>query len=172
MKKLSFLLCFVLVTSVACAQKSPRKSATGTIGDVTVTVDYGSPSVKGREGKIWGSKSKGDLENYGDVWRAGANENTTVAFDKDVAVGGKSLKAGKYGFFIIPKKEGDWVVIFNTKNDAWGAYSYKESEDALRLNVTPDFVADNQESLLYSVVENAITFAWEKARLTIPVKTN
>ena len=164
MKKLSFLLCFVLITSVACAQKSPRKSATGSINNVAVTVDYGAPSVKGRT--IWGG-----LEKYDKVWRAGANENTTVTFDNDVTIGGTSLKAGKYGFFIIPKKDGAWTVIFNTKNDAWGAYSYKESEDAARLDVKPEFVDDVQEALMYSVGKNAINFAWDKARLTIPVKT-
>ena len=163
MKKLSFLLCFVLVASVACAQ-SPRKNATGTINKVNVTIDYGSPSVKGRT--IWGG-----LEQYDKVWRAGANENTTVTFDNDVVIDGKALKAGKYGFFIIPKKDGEWVAIFNTKNDAWGAYSYKESEDALRVNIKPEFSDENQEALAYSVGKNAIQFAWEKARLTIPVKT-
>lgn len=165
MKKLSLLLCFVLATSVACAQKSPRKNATGSINKVNVTIDYGSPSVKGRT--IWGG-----LEKYDKVWRAGANENTTVTFDNDVKVGGKSLKAGKYGFFIIPKKNADWVVIFNTKNDAWGAYSYKESEDAARINVKPEFTKSNQESLEYSVGKNSIVFNWEKAKLTIPVSTN
>ena len=146
-------------------KKSPRKNATGTINNVNVTIDYGSPSVKGRT--IWGG-----LEKYDKVWRAGANENTTVAFDNDVVIDGKALKSGKYGFFIIPKKDGDWVVIFNTKNDAWGAYSYKESQDALRVSVTPEFVNDNQEALAYSVDKDAINFAWAKARLSIPVKTN
>ena len=164
MKKLSFLLCFVLVTSVACAQKSPRKNVTGTVNNVNVTIDYGSPSVKGRT--VWGG-----LEKYDKVWRAGANENTTVSFDNDVTIAGKTLKAGKYGFFIIPKKDSDWVVIFNKKNDAWGAYSYKESEDALRVMIKPEFVEDNQEALLYGVEEDGIAFAWEKARLTIPVGT-
>ena len=163
MKKLSLLLSFLLVTSVACAQKSPRKNVTGAINNVNVTVDYGSPSVKGST--VWGG-----LEKFDKVWRAGANENTTVSFDGDVMIGDKTLKSGKYGFFIIPKKDSDWVVIFNTKNDAWGAYSYKESEDAARINVKPEFVDENQEALMYGVGDGAINFAWEKARLTIPVK--
>ncbi|NNC69308.1 MAG: DUF2911 domain-containing protein [Flavobacteriaceae bacterium] len=164
MRKLNFLLCFVLVTSVACAQKSPRKNATGSINNVNVTIDYGSPSVKGRT--VWGG-----LEKYDKVWRAGANENTTITFDNDVTIDGKTLKSGKYGFFIIPKKDADWTVIFNNKNDAWGAYSYKESEDALRVNVKPEFVKENKEALEYSVGKDAINFAWEKARISIPVKT-
>ena len=58
------------------------------------------------------------------------------------------------------------------KNDAWGAYSYKESEDAARVNVKPEFVADNQEALEYSVGKDALNFAWAKTRLSIPIKTN
>ena len=127
-----------------------------------VSIDYGAPSVKGRQ--IWGG-----LEKYGKVWRAGANENTNVSFDKEVKIGGKSLAAGKYGFFIIPNENAEWTVIFNKKNDAWGAYSYKEADDALRVNVKPNFVSENQEQLKYEVGEDAILFAWEKARLSIPV---
>ncbi len=153
----------VMISSFSCAQESPRKSAKGTIGSTSIEIDYGSPSVKGR--KIWGG-----LEKYDAVWRAGANENTTVSFDKDVKVAGESLAAGKYGFFIIPKESGDWIVIFSKKNDAWGAYSYSESEDALRVSIQPEMVDDNQEELMYAVANEGILFAWEKARLSIPVE--
>ena len=163
MKLLNLILIFTLVTSVSFAQKSPRRQATGSINGTAVSIDYGAPSVKGR--KIWGG-----LEKYGAVWRAGANENTTVAFDKDVKVGGKSLAAGKYGFFIIPNETGDWVVIFSKKNDAWGAYSYSEAEDALRVSVAPGMVDEVQEELMYAVDGTGILFGWEKVRLNIPVE--
>jgi len=165
MKKIKLLSLFLLVTMFACGQKtpkSPRLQAEGKIQGVTVAVDYGAPSV--RERTIWGG-----LEKYGKVWRAGANENTTVSFDQDVKIDGKALKAGKYGFFIIPNESGDWVVIFNSKNDAWGSGSYKEEEDVLRVNIKPSFVDENQEQLKYDVSSKSIDFAWEKARLTITV---
>ena len=166
MKKLNLLLVFVLVATVSCAQQkaSPRKEAKGTLNKVNVTIDYGSPSVKGRA--VWGG-----LEQYGKVWRAGANENTTITFDNDVTIGDGNLKAGTYGFFIIPNKEGAWVAIFSSKNDAWGAYSYNEAEDVVRIKVEPKFVKENQEELMYSVGKGSIDFAWEKARLSIPVST-
>lgn len=153
----------VMISSISCAQKSPRKNAKGTIGGASIEIDYGAPSVKGR--KIWGG-----LEKYGDVWRAGANENTTVSFDKDVKVAGQTLPAGKYGFFIIPNETGEWTVIFSKKNDAWGAYSYSVSDDALRVSVNPEMVDDNQEELMYAIANEGILFAWEKARLNIPVE--
>ena len=151
------------MVSAGCAQESPRQAASGSIDGTNVEIDYGAPSVKGR--KIWGG-----LEKYGAVWRAGANENTTVSFDKDVKINGQSLPAGKYGFFIIPNESSDWVVIFNKKNDGWGAYSYSEAEDALRVNIAPDFVDDVQEQLMYAVQDDAIIFGWEKARLRIPLE--
>ena len=163
MRILSLFLALVMISSISCAQKSPRKNAKGTVAGASVEIDYGAPSVKGR--KIWGG-----LEKYGTVWRAGANENTTVSFDKDVKVAGQDLAAGKYGFFIIPNENADWVVIFSKKNDAWGAYSYSESDDALRVSVSPEMVADNQEELMYAVANEGILFAWEKARLNIPVE--
>ncbi|MEN8125843.1 MAG: DUF2911 domain-containing protein [Bacteroidota bacterium] len=162
MKILNLVLIFFFVTTISCAQKSPRKQADGKIDGVNISIDYGAPSVKGRV--IWGG-----LENYGKVWRAGANENTTISFDKDVKIAGTNLAAGKYGFFIIPNETGDWIVIFNKKNDGWGANDYKQDNDALRANITPKFVSENQEQLIYSVDKNAIHFAWEKARLEIPV---
>ncbi len=163
MRILSIVLAMVMISSISCAQKSPRKNANGTVGGTSIEIDYGAPSVKGR--KIWGG-----LEKYGAVWRAGANENTTVSFDKDVKIAGQYLPAGKYGFFIIPNENADWVVIFNKKNDAWGAYSYSESEDALRVSIKPDMVEDNQEELMYAVTNDGILFGWEKARLNIPVE--
>ena len=163
MKRIKLFLLFMSVASLSFAQ-SPRLQAEGDISGVAVSIDYGAPSVKGR--KIWGG-----LEQYGKVWRAGANENTTVSFDSDVLVDGNELSAGKYGFFIIPNEDGDWTVIFNTKNDGWGAYSYNEKEDALRIEVTPDFVNDVQEQLEYSVGEESIDFAWEKVRISISVES-
>ena len=113
MKTFKLTLVLLLIATVTFAQKSPRKQVNGKIGETTVDVDYGAPSVRDRV--IWG-----ELVPYGKVWRAGANENTTISFDKDVTVGKNSVPAGKYGLFIIHKKDGAWTVIFSKKNDAWG----------------------------------------------------
>lgn len=163
MKTLNLLVALFLVIGTSCAQKSPRVQTDGTVNGINIMIDYGAPSVKGRT--VWGG-----LEKYGEVWRAGANENTTIAFDKDAKVGGQSLAAGKYGFFMIPNENGDWIAIFNKKNDAWGAYSYTEADDALRLNIQAEFVANVQEQLMYAVDNSGIVFAWDKARIKIPVE--
>lgn len=160
--KLKLFTVFFLIATITFAQESPRKQVTGKIGEVTVTVDYGAPSVKGRT--VWGG-----LEKYGKVWRAGANENTTIAFDKEVKIGEHSVSAGKYGFFIIPMENGDWTLILSKKNNAWGAFSYNKNEDVLRLNISPKFVDDNQEMLVYKIKDKGVKLAWEKVRIMLPV---
>ena len=163
MKTLNFLVALLLVTGISCAQKSPRVQTDGTVNGTKVMIDYGAPSVKGRT--VWGG-----LEKYGQVWRAGANENTTISFDMDVKISDKSIAAGKYGFFLIPNENGEWVAIFSKKNDGWGAYSYAEADDALRLTVKTEFVTDVQEELMYAVDNSGIVFAWDKARISIAVE--
>ena len=162
MNKIKLTLVFLLIATVTFAQKSPRKQANGNIGNTTIDVDYGAPSVKGRT--IWG-----DLVPYNKVWRAGANENTTVSFNKDVKIAGESVPAGKYGFFLIPSENGEWEVIFSKKNDAWGSSGYSEENDQLRLKLKAKMVSDNSELLTFSITKTGIEFAWEKARIEIPI---
>ena len=164
------VLVISLLTASMMYQASPRKQASGEVDGVSVNIDYGSPSVKGRE--IWGG-----LEPYGKVWRAGANETTSIEFTDDVTVNGKSLPAGKYGFFIIPHEEGEWIVIFNEEwsrelHGAWGAFGYKQEKDVLRLDVMPEWSKENMESLEYKVEGDMVKFGWEKLRITLEIKAN
>jgi len=162
MKKLKITLVLLLIATVTFAQESPRKQATGNIGDVAVEVDYGAPSV--RERVIWG-----ELVPYGKVWRAGANENTTISFNKDVTVGDKKVPAGKYGLFIIPNKDDQWIIVFSKKNNAWGSNGYSEENDLIRLKVNPKKDDNSFEQMAFSVEKNGVQFAWEKARVLIPI---
>ncbi len=143
----------LMVSSIACGQASPDATAKGTVASTTVEITYSSPRVKERT--IYG-----DLVPYDKVWRAGANKNTTVKFDSSVKINGKELAAGKYGFFIIPTKDGSWTAIFSNKNDAWGSSAYKESEDALRVEVKAKDTKENVENLTYKVTDKSVKFAW------------
>src|SRR5690606_11501461 len=100
-KKLMLLCAVFLISGTAMAQEalkaSPAETVSGKINAATVTIHYSSPSVKGR-------KVFGELEPYGKVWRAGANEATTFETDKAIQVEGKPLPAGKYSFFLIPEE--------------------------------------------------------------------
>ena len=154
----------------------PRKSSISTlmqeIGLTEFFVRYSRPSVKGRKGDIWG-----ELVPYDKVWRAGANEATTIEFSSDVKINGRPLKKGKYAIFVIPKKKGDWTFIFNTAIDSWGKEDYDPKNDVLRVNATVE-KSKFQETLAYDfdkILENEATFIlrWEckLARITIQVNT-
>ncbi|WP_338813775.1 DUF2911 domain-containing protein [Bernardetia sp. Wsw4-3y2] len=154
----------------------PRKSSISTlmqeIGLTEFFVRYSRPSVKGRKKHIWG-----ELVPYGKVWRAGANEATTIEFSSDVKINGKPLKKGKYAIFVIPQKRGDWTFIFNTAVDSWGKEAYNQENDVLRVNATVE-KSKFQETLAYDfdkILENEATFIlrWEckLARITIQVNT-
>jgi len=144
----------------------PRVSQRGTvsqrIGLTDITITYHRPEVGGRE--IWGKTVP-----YGKVWRAGANENTTITFSDDVTVEGKPLSAGTYGLHTIPDKD-QWAIIFSKNSTSWGSFSYDEKEDALRVTTKPQ-PADFREALTYTFEEvkpdsTAATLRWEK--LAVP----
>ena len=145
---------------------SPKAGVFQTLGITDVDVSYSRPGVKNR--KIWG-----ELVPYNKVWRAGADEATKITFSTDVMIEGKKLPAGAYGFFAIPG-ENEWTLIFNKIADQWGAFTYNESEDALRIKVKP-VSNSNQEWLLYSFTDMTSTSAqlnliWEKLKVSFKIE--
>jgi hypothetical protein len=145
---------------------SPKAGVFQTIGITDVNVSYSRPGVKNR--KIWG-----ELVPYNKVWRAGADEATKITFSTDVIIEGKKLPAGSYGFFAIPG-ENEWTLIFNKVSDQWGAFTYNESEDALRIKVKP-VSNSNHDWLLYSFTDMTSTTAqlnliWEKLKVSFKIE--
>ena len=163
------------LTAAASAQQldlprpSPKASVSQTVGVTEISVAYCRPGVKGR--KIWG-----DLVPYGEVWRTGANENTTITFSTAVKIGGSELAAGTYGLQTIPA-EGAWTVIFSKDAELWGAFNYKPENDALRIQATPRPAAKPVERLQFSfenVTDNAaeVVLAWEKLEVPFTVEVD
>jgi tetratricopeptide (TPR) repeat protein len=160
-------------------QASPAIKVVGTIGLAKVAVKYNSPRVKGRQ--IWGKLVPYGLKKFGfgtgnpAPWRAGANENTVIWFSSDVKVEGKGLKAGSYGLHMIPSEK-DWVIIFSKNHTSWGSYFYDESEDALRVTVTPK-KAEHREWLTYGfdgfTPNSAFVYMhWEKLKVQFKVEVD
>jgi hypothetical protein len=145
-------------------QASQKALVSQRIGLTDITVSYHRPAVKNRT--VWGG-----IVPYDQVWRAGANENTTISFSTDVMVGNKKVAAGTYGLHMIPTKN-SWTIIFNNDNAAWGSFFYNEKNDAVRFTVNP-LVSEYQEWLSYSFDQlnansTTLTLKWEK--LSIPIK--
>jgi hypothetical protein len=146
-------------------QPSPEAKIVQELGISKIAISYHRPGVKERT--IWG-----DLVPYGEVWRAGANENTTIYFSHAVQIVGNTLEAGKYGLHMIPT-ENDWTISFSSVNTAWESFSYNESEDALRITVKPEAIPF-EERLNYrfdNPTNKSVTIAlyWEKLRIPFKV---
>ena len=155
-------------TELNLPEVSQRAVVTQRIGLTDVTIVYHEPLVGGRE--IWGK-----VVPYGQVWRAGANENTTISFTDDVSIEGKSLAAGTYGLHMIPNPD-EWTIIFSKNSTSWGSFSYDEKEDARRVNVKPH-PADFHEALAYTFDDikpesAAATLRWEKLAVPFDVSVD
>ena len=149
-------------TELVLPRVSQRSSVTQRIGLTDITIVYHSPLVGGRE--IFGK-----IVPYGQMWRAGANENTTITFSDAVTIESKPLAAGTYGLHSIPNAD-QWTIVFSKNSTSWGSFSYKENEDALRVTVKPH-AAEFRESLAYTFDDikpdtASATLRWEK--LAVP----
>ncbi len=149
---------------------SQRAVVTQRVGLTDITITYHRPLAGGR--KIWGGAVP-----LGQVWRAGANENTTISFSDDVSVEGHAVPAGTYGLHTLPAAD-QWTIIFSKNSTSWGSFSYDEKEDALRVTVKPQ-PAETHEALEYSFEDvkpdSAVaTLQWEKLavpfRISVDVK--
>ena len=138
------------------------------IGLTDITINYHRPLANGRQ--IWGK-----VVPYGQVWRAGANENTTITFSDPVTIEGQPLDKGTYGLHMIPG-ENEWTVIFSKNSSSWGSFTYKQEEDALRVKVKPQ-AADTHDALAYDFddlkpASTVVTMRWDKVAVPFKVDVN
>lgn len=165
---MSFAFLEATQAQVATPRPSPKSVLTQSIGITDVTITYSRPGVKGRT--IWG-----ELVPFDKVWRTGANEATNFKITDDVKIEGKTLSAGSYSLATVPGKD-SWIVIFNKRDDLWGAMGYKQEEDALRVTVKPES-APHREWMEFSfedLSENSAVLAlyWEKLRVPVKIEVD
>lgn len=144
---------------------SPAATVSQAIGLADFSVTYHRPAVNKRD--VWGK-----LVPYGQVWRAGANENTILTATTPFTFGGKAVPAGTYGVHVLPTAE-EWTFILSSQSKAWGSFSYDQKEDVARAAVKPA-AAEFLERLTWSFDEPtadgvALTLRWEKLRASVPV---
>jgi len=146
--------------------QSQRAQISQRIGITDITISYHRPLVNDR--KVWDA-----LVPDGKVWRAGANENTTITFSDPVMIEGKPLDRGTYGLHMIPTAE-EWTIIFSKNSTSWGSFTYDEKEDALRVTVKPK-TAEMHNALTYDFdnlqKDSAVVeLEWEK--IAVPFKVS
>lgn len=155
-------------TQIKLPQASPAASVKTAVGTSEVVIDYHRPGVKGR--KIWG-----ELVPFGQVWRLGANNATTITFADPVKVEGKDVPAGTYGLFAIPAED-KWTLILNKEAQQWGAYSYKQDQDLVRFDVKPQ-TGPFTEWMVFNITpagegKAVVEMAWENLRVPFTVEVD
>ena len=155
-------------TALTLPELSQKAVVSQRIGVTDITITYHRPLSKGR--KVFGT-----VVPFGQVWRAGANENTTIEVTDPVQIEGQTLDKGVYGLHMIPNED-RWTVIFSKVSSAWGSFSYDEKEDALRVDVKPRS-ADEHNALTYEFddlqPDSAVaTMMWEKVAVPFRVSVD
>jgi hypothetical protein len=132
---------------------SPPDSVMQMVNGKNVSINYSSPSLKGR---VMGVSVEPKKDT---VWRAGANEATVFMVDKDVTINGKALPAGKYALFVLVNDDNSWTFIFNKKWNVWGAFDYSKNkdQDALKVTVKPSTLSTSNEHLKYTIGADGTT---------------
>jgi hypothetical protein len=170
MKKILIALAIIIVqftieAQVKTPQASPKSTLNQTVGLTDVEVVYSRPSARGRA-------VFGNLVPFGEVWRTGANENTTVSFSDDVIIDGKSLKKGKYALYTIPNIQ-SWEVIFYKTTDNWGnPAEWNEANVALRAKVKEESLSKPAETFTIGIsgLDNNFAFLemyWENSYVAL-----
>lgn len=130
-----------------------------------IRVIYSRPMKKGRD--IFGG-----LESYGTMWRLGANESTEILFFKDVTIGGKKVKAGRYSMY-AELGEKEWRVVINSDTDGWGAYHYNPEHDVAAVTVPVETVEEPIEvfSILFEKADDGahLIMGWDDTVVRVPI---
>jgi hypothetical protein len=144
---------------------SPHDKVTLKLGTTTITMEYGRPFLKGRH-------VGAEVAPYGEVWRTGADEATTLVTDGDIMLGTLKVPKGKYTVFTLPTKTG-WTLIVNKIPEQWGAFNYAQDRDLGRIPMTVKTVKAPVEQFTMTLIKAAkratLKMAWDTTEASIQV---
>ena len=177
MKRLLMSACCLDLASTAFAQQktpaSPPEQATATIGGKSISINYSSPGVKGREGKIFSSDGLISHDPHYPVWRAGANSATALHTDGDLTIGSLSIPPGDYTLFVDISNPDQWTLIVSKATKEWGL-KYDSTQDLGKTPMTMSKPPSMVENLKWTITDQGggkgkITLAWEDHSASVPV---
>lgn len=149
---------------------SPHEQTTLTLSGKKITIEYGRPYKKGRE--IFGN-----LVPWGQVWRTGADEATTLTTDADLLIGNLKVPKGKYSIFTMPTdKAKEWPLMVNKEPEQWGAYKYDKTKDLGRTMLKVETAPASVEQLTIALEAQpdkksaVLKIAWDKTVASTLVK--
>jgi hypothetical protein len=141
---------------------SPRATTRATIGGATIMIDYGRPSVRGRN--VFSHGVLGDT-----LWRAGANAATQFTATSDVVVDGQTLAAGTYSLWIhTPPDNSSYELVFNSQSGQWGTEHHFE-RDVAHVPLQVHRLSASQEQLSYAIDDGVLRLRWANLELSTPL---
>ena len=174
MKQIITTIFAAIILTTADAQlntppPSPPQTIKQDFGVSSIELSYSRPGVKGR-------KVFGDLVPFGKVWRTGANNATTLAFEEDVTIAGIKVPAGKYGLLSIPDKD-KWILIISKQTDVTNPSDYKQDQDVVRVSADAIKLKDPVETftIQFANVKSAtcdLQLMWESTGVTLPISSD
>ncbi len=174
MKRISFTglaLCILITVNaqLTTPQPSPTQTVKQNFGLSSIELSYSRPGVKGR-------KVFGDLVPFGNVWRTGANNATTLTFGDDVIIGDKKIPAGKYGLVSIPNKD-NWTLIITKQTNITSPAAYKQENDVVRVAAKPMPLNDKAENFTIQFANlkpNScdLQLMWDNTAVSLPIKAD
>lgn len=177
MKKLIFTL-MIIAAAMACAlpamaqqrRLSPHETISAVIGGDRVTIVYGRPFTKnprsGEVRKIWGG-----LVPYGEPWRMGADEATTLITQRPLEMGGKTIPAGAYTLYMMPQENGASQLAISTAIGGWGI-PVDTKHDLARVDLTKESLDKPVDQFTMAIARDSsggvLKLMWENAQYSVP----
>ena len=132
---------------------------------LVIRLIYSRPQLNGR-------RLFGEIQDYGQVWRLGANEATEIEFFKDVKINNKKIKKGRYTLDCIPSPD-KWTIIINKETDTWGSFKYDATKDVVRMDV-PITKTESTEALTIIFDKTAtganMVMYWDDVKASLPIE--
>ncbi|MFN4256729.1 MAG: DUF2911 domain-containing protein [Saprospiraceae bacterium] len=161
---------FSLQAQIKTPAPSPVCKMNQEVGLIKVDIEYSRPSARGR-------KVFGDVVQFGEMWRTGANASTKVTFSDEVIVGNDQKLPGKqYALYTIPGAA-EWTIIFYKETKFWGipGEDYKDEDVAAKFTVPVKSLKDPVETFTINLdnVRNSsadIVLTWENTKIVIPFR--
>ena len=152
---------------------SPKAQAAVTINGKSITIDYSSPRVRGREGKIFTKDGLISKDPHYPVWRAGANDATTLKTPGNIMIGDLMIPAGTYTLFVDISDPAQWTLVVSKATGEWGL-SYDSSKDLGRVKMKMAKPAAMVENLTWTIaatygMNGTITLEWENVSVSVPL---
>jgi hypothetical protein len=157
------LLAQKVVSSKKGGGGSPHETVEWTIDGAKIQLAYGRPYLKGREiGK--------SIVPYGQVWRTGADEATTLVTDKPLMFGSMMVPAGTYTLYTMPTAD-EWKLIINKQTGQWGT-EYHEDRDLGRIGLKKEKIDSPVDLFTISMEDTPggglLKLEWGTTRLSTP----